>query len=192
MLVMTAKVDKKKIAIALAAAVVLIAALVMLLGGGSTEDGAATTTAAPSLSTNDGRVKFLTDLGWEVTNSPVESSQVKIPAESSDVFDRYNALQKSQGYDLNQYAGKSVMRYVYNIENFPNATEPVYATLLIYKDQVIGGDVTDTSAKGVVQGFRMPKSATAPSSMPTTTPATVPSAKDAGATTPATTAPEGT
>ena len=78
---------------------------------------------------------------------------MKIPQEQSEVYKRYNALQKSQGYDLSQYAGKTVMRYVYKINNFPGATEPVYATLLIYKNQVIGGDITDTGAKGVIQGF---------------------------------------
>ena len=102
--------------------------------------------------------------GWEVTTSPVESSQVKIPSEPSEVFARYNSLQKSQGYDLSAFAGKTVMRYVYRINNYPGATEPVYATVLVYKNQVIGGDVTDTAAKGVVRGFAMPKQdATAPS-----------------------------
>ena len=163
MLVMTAKVDKKKIAIALLAVVGLLIGLISLFGN---NDDAAPT-AAPSLATNDGRVKFLTDFGWDVTVSPVESGQVKIPAQSSEVFDRYNALQKSQGYDLSQYAGKTVMRYVYNIKNYPGATDPVYATLLIYKDQVIGGDITDTSANGVVQGFRR-------STTQETSPATVP------------------
>ena len=52
------------------------------------------------------------------------------------------------------------MRYVYLIKNYPGATDPVYATLLIYKDQIIGGDVTDTSAKGVIQGFQKPDSNT--------------------------------
>ena len=153
MLVMTAKVDRKKIILALAAVAILITALVMLVGG--TEEAA--TTTAPSLATNDGRVKFLTDFGWEVNNSPKESTQVRIPEESSEMFDRYNALQKSQGYDLSQYAGKTVMRYVYKITNYPNATEPVYATLLVYKDQVIGGDITDTAAKGKLHGFQMPQ-----------------------------------
>lgn len=166
MLVMTAKVDKKKIAIALLAVVGLLIGLISLFGN---NDDAAPT-AAPSLATNDGRVKFLTDFGWDVTVSPVESGQVKIPAQSSEVFDRYNALQKSQGYDLSQYAGKTVMRYVYNIKNYPGATDPVYATLLIYKDQVIGGDITDTSSKGVVQGFRMSSTQeTSPSTVPEST-----------------------
>ena len=152
MLVMTAKVDKKKIVLILAGIAVLIAALIMFSGDG--DDAAAT--GAPALSTNDGRVQFLTGLGWDVAASPVESGQVKIPETSSEVFERYNALQKSQGYDLTEYAGKTVMRYVYKIKNYPGATDPVYATLLIYKDQIIGGDITDTSAKGVIRGFKMP------------------------------------
>ena len=102
------------VSIALAAVAALIAALILLLGGG----GGSAETSAPTASSNDGRVKFLTDLGWDVTTSPTDSSQVRIPAASSDVFERYNALQKSQGYDLSEYAGKKVMRYVYRINNY--------------------------------------------------------------------------
>lgn len=170
MMVMTAKVDFKKIAIGLIAVIGVIVALIVLLGGGSTD----TPTAASAVSNNDARVKFLTDFGWDVTTSPNESSQVRIPKEQTEVFERYNALQKSQGYDLSQYAGKAVMRYVYKINNYPGATDPVYATLLVYKNQIIGGDVTDTSAKGVIQGFKMPTSTTQPSQPATesTTPET--------------------
>ena len=64
----------------------------------------------------------------------------------------------TDGYDLSKYAGKTVMRYVYKITNYPGATDPVYATLLVYKNQIIGGDITNTAAKGVVQGFQKPES----------------------------------
>lgn len=151
MMFMTAKVDLKKILVILGAIAALVIAGIWLLGG----DGDVAT-AAPAVSTNEGRVKFLQDFGWQVAASPVESSQVKIPKETSEVFDRYNTLQKSQGYDLTQYAGKAVMRFVYKIENYPGATEPVYATLLVYKNQVIGGDITDTAANGQIRGFKMP------------------------------------
>ena len=166
MMVMTAKVDFKKIILALAAAAALILALILLLGGNNTAQ-----TAAPAPSANDGRVKFLTDFGWDVTTSPVESGRVRIPEHTSEVFDRYNTLQKGQGYDLSKYAGKTVMRYVYKVGNYPGATEPVYATLLVYKNQIIGGDVTDTSAGGKIRGFLMPEfSVTAPTAIsePTT------------------------
>lgn len=158
MMVMTAKVDFKKIAIVVMASVGLILLLILLLGGGAEQAG------TPALSGNDARVAFLEGYGWKVTTSPTESGQVRIPKEPSQVFDRYNDLQKSQGYDLTQYAGKTVTRYVYRINNYPGATEPVYATLLVYKDQIIGGDVTNTAASGVIQGFRFPGQESEPSS----------------------------
>ena len=168
MMVMTAKVDMKKILLGLAAVAALILALIALLGGGN--DTAQT--SAPTASSNDARVKFLTDYGWEVTTSPVESSQVKIPDQTSDVFERYNALQKTQGYDLSKFAGKKVMRYVYKINNYPGATEPVYATLMVYKNQVIGGDITDTAAQGRIRGFKMPEGNTSTPTESTTLPQT--------------------
>ena len=165
MMVMTAKVDKKKILLVILAVAALILSGILLLGG--KEETAAT--GAPMVSNNDARVQFLKDFGWEVTTSPAETSQVNIPESGSDVFDRYNNLQKSQGYDLTKYAGKKVMRYVYKINNYPGATEAVYATLLVYKNQIIGGDVTDTAAKGKISGFKMPENtATVPTTAPTT------------------------
>lgn len=155
MLIMTAKVDKRKIAIIAAAVLVLIAAIVLLVKGRDS----ATTSGSAAVASNDDRVQFLTSFGWQVVNSPAETSQVRIPSSTSEVFERYNALQKAQGYDLSAFAGKTVMRYVYKVKNYPGATEPVYATLLICNNQVIGGDVTDTSANGVIRGFSMPKSA---------------------------------
>jgi hypothetical protein len=151
MMFMTARVDLKKILLILGAIAALILGAIWIFGGD--ED---VTTAAPAVSTNEGRVEFLKSFGWEVAASPVESSQVRIPRETTEVFDRYNKLQQSQGYDLSQYAGKNVMRFVYKITNYPGATEPVYATLLVYKNQVIGGDITDTAAKGKIQGLKSP------------------------------------
>ena len=68
MMVMTAKVNPKKVMLALAAVAALVLALILLLGGGQEP----TQTSAPAASSNDQRVKFLTDFGWEVTTSPTE------------------------------------------------------------------------------------------------------------------------
>jgi len=102
MMVMTAKVDKKKIAIIFAAVVVAIAALVILLGGGKD----ASPTVSANVSNNDARVEFLKGFGWDVTTSPMESSQVRIPEKTNEVFDRYNQMQKQQGYDLSNTPAK--------------------------------------------------------------------------------------
>ena len=165
MMVMTAKVDMKKILMILGAIALGIILLVMLFGGSSES----TPTAAP-VTNNDSRVEFLQQQGWEVSASPVESGQVRIPKESSEMFSRYNDLQKSQGYDLTKYAGKTVMRYVYEVKNYPDAEQPVYATLLVYKNQIIGGDITDTAAKGAVQGLKKPESTVPSTPTETSTP----------------------
>lgn len=157
MVVMTAKLNKKKLAALMIGLVAVVLLLVLVLRGGSeAPENPAATEPQLSITTNEDRVKFLTDCGWEVAAAPVKTQAVLIPSESSEVYDRYNALQLSQGYDLTAYAGKSVSRYVYEVKNYPGATEPVYATLLVYKGRIIGGDVTSTAADGAVQGFKSP------------------------------------
>ena len=152
MMIMTAKVNIKKVLIVLGAITALLIGIIALFGG---EDSTATSaTTSPAVSDNDSRVRFLKDFGWEVTTSPVESSQVRVPSDTSEVFDRYNQLQQAQGYDLYQYSGKKVMRYVYKVTNYPGATDPVYATVLVYKNQIIGGDVTNTASGGKIQSFK--------------------------------------
>ena len=151
MFVMTARVNKTAVFLGLGVIVVTVGLLIALFGGGNSAEPTAAT--VPAADTNDARVKFLADLGWEVTASPAEATEVRIPREADEVFSRYNELQKNQGYDLTKYAGKKVMRYVYQINNFPDAKEPVYATLLVYKDRIIGGDITDTTPGGRVQGL---------------------------------------
>ena len=149
MVVLTAKVDFKKLMLILG--LVAAALLALILFFGNSEE--TFRTDGQDLSSNDGRVRFLQSFGWEVVSSPKESGQVLIPKETNEVFERYNALQKCQNYDLSQFAGKKVMRYVYEVKNYPGATEPVYATLLVHKNKVIGGDVTNTAPGGKIQGF---------------------------------------
>lgn len=165
MMVMTAKVDPKKAIIAIALIFAVVLGLVLLMGGGKEASASPTGVSEAAEATKateaaevplDSRIKFLKDFGWEVRDTPKESNQVKVPDKSSTIFARYNALQLSQGYDLSEYAGKKVMRYVYEITNYPDASQPVYATLLVYKNQIIGGDITDTAVKGKIHGFRMP------------------------------------
>ena len=157
MMVVSAKVSKRKFLTGLLIAAGVIALLVFLR---SKADASGSTppeeqTAPNEASTNEARLAFLRSFGWEVADAPVETQEVRIPETFNDVFTRYNELQQSQGYDLEQYAGKSVKRYVYQLLNHPDGADH-YATLLIYKNQIIGGDITGTGNGGSVHGFRMP------------------------------------
>ena len=153
MFVITTKVSKTKIA----AAVTVLIALVVLAAIAYAAKSDPPEQEAPSAETNDGRIAFLARYGWNVNAEPVQTMPVTIPDRDSEAFSRYNALQKSQGFDLTALAGKKAVRYVYEILNYPDATQPVYATIFVYDGKVVGGDVTDSSPGGKMHGFKLPQ-----------------------------------
>jgi hypothetical protein len=105
------------------------------------------------IKTADDRINFLRQFGWEVESQPVEEVEVTIPAEFDKVYQGYNELQKKQGFDLNKYLKKNVMRYTYKITNYPEYDGDVYADILIYKNKVIGGDICSADANGFIHGI---------------------------------------
>jgi len=154
MFVLTAKLSKSKL---IAAGVILIAAVLLIVLLATAGNGPAAD-STPMGSTNDERVAFLATFGWSVNAEPTETQKVRIPdTADNEVFARYNDLQKSQGFDLTEYAGKEVMRYVYEILNYPDATNPVFASVLVLDGRVIGGDITNTAPDGVIHGFSKPQ-----------------------------------
>lgn len=151
MMVITAKVKKRNILIALG----VIAALLLLLFRPGSKSRAVDAPAVQKADTNEQRIAYLESYGWTVESSPVETQEVRIPKEQNEIFQRYNELQKSQGYDLSQFAGKTAKRYVYAITNHPDGGN-FYATVLVRDGQVIGGDVASTDMGGKMHGFAKP------------------------------------
>ncbi len=152
MMVITAKMKKRNIFIILAAIVALLLLLFRPSGNAGT---AANSDVSHKADTNEDRIAFLESFGWKVEPSPKESQDVRIPSGENEVFSRYNELQKSQGYDLSRYAGKTAKRYVYKITNHPDGGE-YYATVLVRDGTVIGGDVASSEPGGKMHGFSMP------------------------------------
>ena len=150
MFVITTKLSKTKIA---AIVTLLIAAAVLAAVLGAAKGNAPKEPEAANGADNDSRAAWLAQCGWEINAEPVQTQSVKIPAADSEVFRRYNELQKSQGFDLSQYAGKQATRYVYEVLNFPDAKGPVYATLFVLDGKIIGGDLTDSSPEGKIGGI---------------------------------------
>ena len=107
--------------------------------------------------TNEARIAFLEGYGWQVEPEPVKTQQVTVPADPSEVFLRYNELQVSQGYDLLQYSGEELTRYVYRITNYPDEAGVYYATLLVKDGQIVGADVASSAKTGVMHGLKMPE-----------------------------------
>ena len=73
------------------------------------------------------------------------------------VTQKYNDLQKSQGFNLEKYKNKTVKRYTYTVSGLPdNMSLPedgVLLTLLVYKDKIIGGDLYFTGKDSRVMPF---------------------------------------
>ena len=84
--------------------------------------------------------------------------EVIIPAEFDDVYEKYNELQKEQGFDLSLYASKRVKRWTYEITNYTGYenTGFIHANILVYDGKVIGGDVCSTELNGFMHGFAKP------------------------------------
>ena len=146
MVIMTAKVSKRKILLIglliILAVVLLITCLKKSSGSDTPPDTAEEIT---EVATNEARVAFLEQFGWEVQAEPVQTQQVRVPEDPSEVFLRYNDLQQSQGYDLLSYSGKTLTRYVYQITNYPGSDGVYFATL-----------VASSRQNGVMHGFSMP------------------------------------
>lgn len=105
------------------------------------------------IKTAEDRINFLRQFGWEVESTPVEETEVTIPAEFDKVYKSYNELQKKQGFDLTKYMKKDVMRYTYKITNYPDYKGDVYVNMLVYKKKVIGGDVCSADSNGFIHGI---------------------------------------
>ncbi len=96
---------------------------------------------------------FLAQFGWDVKTDSVECEQIKMPAEFDSVMIEYNELQKSQGLDLSKYRRRDVTRYTYKVKNYPKYDGTVYATILVYRNKVVGGDICSADVNGFVKGF---------------------------------------
>ena len=105
------------------------------------------------IKTNEDRMDFLRQFGWEVKSEPITASEVRIPSEFDKVFTGYNEIQKRQGLDLSKYKNKNVMRYTYELTNYEGFDGTVYVNMIVYRNRVIGGDVCSADVTGFIHGF---------------------------------------
>lgn len=103
----------------------------------------------------DDTIKFLSQYGWTVDESPVEECEITIPKEFDKVMTTYNEIQKQQGLDLTKYQRKTAKRYTFKVTNYPDYEGTVYANVIVYRDKVIAGDICSSDSKGFIQTLSM-------------------------------------
>lgn len=106
------------------------------------------------IKTNEDRIGFLKQFGWEVEEKAVSENEVKIPRELDKILSAYNDIQSNLGLDLSKYKGKNVMRYTYKVTNYPDYDGTVYANIIVYKNKVIAGDLCSSDIEGFIHGLQ--------------------------------------
>ncbi len=154
MFIITAKLDKRKLLIAALIALVVVVAAVLIFSGGDSAEAASLSAVVKS---NEQRVNYLKSFGWEVGDEPMEEQSVTIPREFKGAYSDYQELQRSQGFDLAKYSGLEATRYTYEVKNHPRATSNVVADIIVYRNEVIAGDIQCVSADGFMEGLKFPK-----------------------------------
>lgn len=138
---------------ALAALVIFVPAYQPVSAGADSSDEAVRI-SYDRIKTNEDRVKFLSQFGYEVSEDPIETVEITLPEKFDKVYAGYNELQKAQGLDLSKYRRKTVMRYTYEVKNYDGYNGgKVLANVIVYRGRVIGGDVCSADPQGFVHGF---------------------------------------
>lgn len=157
MFIVSMKANRKKVLIGLLLAAAAILAVFCLFRGEKAAPTSQKLGVSLAAETNEQRIAFLKNFGWEVEPEPSEIVEVAIPAEFGEVYASYNEIQKKQGFDLGQYREKRVKRYTYVVCNYPNEPEDIRANLLVYEGKIIGGDICSLKLEGFMHGFRLEK-----------------------------------
>lgn len=158
MFIFTTKVNKKKLLTGLVFVLAIVFLIIFI--SSMTKDAWNETTLTSVVKTNEERVNFLKALGWEVSDEPIEEQIITIPKEFDDVYTQYNDFQKSQGFDLTEYAGLEATRYTYEVKNHPDTTEKVVADIIVYRNKIIAGDIQSTAMDGFMAGLEFPNKKT--------------------------------
>lgn len=106
---------------------------------------------------NNDRINFLEQFGWTVSENALDEQKVTIPKEFDKIMMSYNEFQRQMGLDLAKYKGKEVMRYTYEVTNYPEYEGRVYANVIVYRNKVIGGDICSADSRGFLHSFAKEK-----------------------------------
>ena len=93
-------------------------------------------------------VEMLSDCGIETAGDCTQKT-VTIPEQFGEVYERYNELQKQQGFDLCRYRSREAVVYTFPVVSVDGVhTDFAEAHVMVCDDIVIGGDLACTALGG--------------------------------------------
>ncbi|NLK69879.1 MAG: DUF4830 domain-containing protein [Clostridiales bacterium] len=103
---------------------------------------------------NNSRLLYLNQCGWKVDENNFIEENINIPHKFNKTYEKYNEIQRLQGFDLSDYKGVKATQYTYDITNYPNNRKNVKAVLIIYNDRIIGGHIYSADTNGFMMGLK--------------------------------------
>ena len=145
------KLSKKSAAAILIATGAILAALVIIRtmpgsGFGLTE--------VINVSETEGRVRYLSLLGWEVDSESESVTEILLPKDFGASLIAYNEMQRLQGFDLWDYRGMDCTRCEYIVTNYAGCEDTVYVTLFVRRGRVIAADIHSARIDGFMHGIK--------------------------------------
>ena len=135
------KLNKRSLFLSLVAVVILLTVILST----AVKDGGIV------LDSEEKRRNYVASLKITLSDEPPVVQNIVIPSEFSEVYERYNELQKEAGFDLWEYRGEYAVQYSYVATGF--ADDTVKVNLILYKERLIGGDVSSTRLDGFMTGL---------------------------------------
>lgn len=148
-------VKSKQIKFILLVAFVIMTGISLFILSNESQQTGSTKSVSYDGETHKQRMEFISQFGWEVIEEPVQVKEVIIPTEPDDTYSAYNDIQKSQGFDLDGFAGERAKCWTYTVKNYEGYENQdcIHANILVYDGKVIGGDICSVRLDGFMHGF---------------------------------------
>ena len=139
--------------VALSLTVLLGMTLFGVSGDAATPTDSSVSVRYEGVRTETDRRAFLSAFGYEADENAKSTVEYTLPKALDAVLLGYNELQKEQGLDLGKYTGKTVTRYTYEIKNYEGYEGAVYANLIVYRNKIVGADLTGVGEEPFVKAL---------------------------------------
>ena len=139
------KMPKGSLALIILAAVVLASSLIVSLKNNSGKVVAA--------SDNLSALAYIESFDIDVLKEGLKEDEIKVPATFNDVYNNYNKIQKEQGFDLENYKGKTLKRYTYPMINIEDEGS-LFVEVLTFDGIVVAADIYSTNIGGSIRTLK--------------------------------------
>lgn len=103
----------------------------------------------------DNQLEYARSFGWEVSEKPTKVQKFYISDSLDSDLKRYNEIQISQGFDLNDLRGCEVVRYTYSVSNYPNCSTGIFLNLVVYDGNIVAADIESAEGEGFIHSIEM-------------------------------------